>query len=80
MSGSKAEKASSINKISASVVNARAKPTRCKVKPVGEGEVEVEMLEPIKWVTPGQAAVFYRDDLVLGGGFINRMVEGSGAK
>ena len=36
----------------------------------GEGRVEVIFDEPQRAVTPGQAAVFYDDDLVLGGGWI----------
>lgn len=34
-------------------------------------EVEVIFASPQKAVTPGQAVVFYENDLVLGGGFIN---------
>jgi tRNA-specific 2-thiouridylase len=36
----------------------------------GEGMVEVRFDEPQRAVTPGQAAVFYDGDLVLGGGWI----------
>jgi tRNA-specific 2-thiouridylase len=32
--------------------------------------IEVSYLEPQKGVTPGQSAVFYIDDIVLGGGII----------
>ncbi|MSV27829.1 MAG: tRNA 2-thiouridine(34) synthase MnmA [Bryobacterales bacterium] len=38
--------------------------------PAGENRVEVRFDEPQRAVTPGQAAVFYDGDLVLGGGWI----------
>ncbi|MDH7576196.1 MAG: hypothetical protein QHH43_10630, partial [Candidatus Saccharicenans sp.] len=34
------------------------------------GTVEVTLLTPYKAVTPGQVAVFYEGELVLGAGFI----------
>jgi tRNA-specific 2-thiouridylase len=41
-----------------------------RVAALGPGRLSVELLEPVRAVTPGQAAVFYRDAEVLGGGFI----------
>jgi tRNA-specific 2-thiouridylase len=40
------------------------------VRPVGEKTAEITFEEPQRAVTPGQSAVFYRGDLVLGGGVI----------
>lgn len=41
------------------------------VRPLGEGRVEVEFSKPQHGVAPGQAAVFYRGERVLGGCWIS---------
>ena len=42
------------------------------VTPGPDGTAAVRMHEPARAVTPGQACVFYQDDLVVGGGWIRR--------
>jgi tRNA-specific 2-thiouridylase len=41
-----------------------------RVEPAGEGRARVMFREPQRAVTPGQAAVFYDGEVVLGGGWI----------
>ena len=48
--------------------------TRLDPAPDGGGRAEVEFDEPQPAVAPGQAAVFYRGDRVLGGGWIETAV------
>lgn len=45
-------------------------PAPAMLHPLADGRVEVRFDEPQRAVTPGQGAVFYSDDLVAGGGWI----------
>src|SRR5262249_10556667 len=42
------------------------------ITPIENGGVRVVFDEPQRAITPGQATVFYRDDEVVGGGWITR--------
>jgi tRNA-specific 2-thiouridylase len=44
------------------------------IRVLESGEVEARFDEPQAAVTPGQAAVFYRDGIVLGGGWIREAI------
>ena len=50
----------------------RMKPVPATVSIAGRFRVSVKLDEPKRAVTPGQGAVFYDDDLLLGGGWISR--------
>ena len=51
-------------------IRSRHPGVAARIRPLGEGRVEVELAEPQRGVTPGQAAVFYQGTRVLGGCWI----------
>ncbi len=54
-------------------VRSRAPIVRAAIAPV-PGGVRVEFVQPVAGVSPGQAAVFYEGDTVIGGGIIEEAI------
>jgi tRNA-specific 2-thiouridylase len=46
------------------------KGAMARIRRQSDGELQVEFEEPVRAVTPGQAAVIYRDQQLIGGGWI----------
>lgn len=49
----------------------RKQANRCTVTLQPDNTLHVQLHEPLTAIAPGQAAAFYRDDVVLGGGIID---------
>lgn len=58
-------------------VRARHKPQRARWHPTPEGDLAFTFAQPVESVAPGQAAVVYDDDVLLGGGLITARVDGA---
>jgi tRNA-uridine 2-sulfurtransferase len=58
-------------------VRYRHEAAPAKVEHLGAASVRVTFNHPVRAVTPGQAAVFYDGDRLLGGGWIERSFKGS---
>jgi tRNA-uridine 2-sulfurtransferase len=56
-------------------VRYRAPAIPCRIRVLGDGHCEVIFEDAYPAVTPGQAAVFYRGDKVLGGGWIEQAIK-----
>jgi tRNA-specific 2-thiouridylase len=50
-------------------------PTAARIEPFDGDSVKVTFNLPNDSITPGQSAVFYQDDLVIGGGVIERVLQ-----
>jgi tRNA-specific 2-thiouridylase len=53
-------------------VRSTSKPVPAAIAPLSEDRVEVTFKEPVSIVAPGQSAVFYNGDIVVGGGIIQK--------
>ncbi|WP_282038051.1 tRNA 2-thiouridine(34) synthase MnmA [Saccharicrinis aurantiacus] len=47
-------------------------PTPCTINKV-ENKLHIKFSEPVWALTPGQSVVFYKNDIVMGGGFVNEV-------
>lgn len=52
----------------------RHKEAEAVIAPLDKDKVHIRFKEPQMAITPGQAAVFYDDDTVIGGGMIERVI------
>ncbi|MDH0354987.1 tRNA 2-thiouridine(34) synthase MnmA [Morganella sp. GD04133] len=52
----------------------RQEDISCTVTPLGDDKISVRFDNPVAAVTPGQSAVFYQDEVCLGGGVIEARI------
>jgi len=54
-------------------IRSRFKPAKAKIEKIGD-KIILEFAQPQKSITPGQAAVFYKDQCVVAGGWIDEVL------
>ena len=62
-----------LNKVIGAKFRYRQPDNEVKIVELGDNYAKIEFVNPIKAVTPGQAAVFYDDGICLGGGLIDKV-------
>ncbi len=54
-------------------IRSAAKPVICHCQKIQDDQVQLRFVQPVRAVTPGQAAAFYLEDRLIGGGFFAKM-------
>ena len=58
-------------------VRYHGKIVKCRVDVLNNGDCQVEFCEPVRAVASGQSVVFYDDQIMLGGGVIEQILDNS---
>ena len=48
----------------------RHEPAPASIRPLSDSQIQIDFDEPQRAITPGQAAIFFQGDNVVGGGWL----------